>query len=103
MVTLDWRDFPASSDPDLDPQDVLDAPRAEEVAAVVDRAAEEAGRDPSAILRASSLSISEPWDEVRAAFDRMAGGRVGYLMIDWPSEGLGRLEEFLEQVLPTLA
>ena len=71
--------------------------------AIVDRAAEEAGRDPSAILRASSLSISEPWDEVRAAFDRMAGGRIGYLMIEWPSEGRARLDEFLEQVLPTLA
>jgi F420-dependent oxidoreductase-like protein len=80
-----------------------DAAELAEMNAIVDRAAEEAGRDPSAILRASSLSISEPWDEVRAAFDRMAGGRIGYLMIDWPSEGRGRLEEFLEQVLPTLA
>ncbi len=80
-----------------------DAAELAEMTAIVDRAAEEAGRDPSAILRASSLSISEPWDEVRAAFDRMAGGRTGYLMIDWPSEGRGRLEEFLEQVLPTLA
>jgi len=80
-----------------------DAAQLAEMHAIVDRAAEEAGRDPSAILRASSLSISEPWDEVRAAFDRMAGGRIGYLMIEWPSEGRGRLEEFLEQVLPTLA
>jgi F420-dependent oxidoreductase-like protein len=80
-----------------------DAAELAEMNAIVDRAAEEAGRDPSTILRASSLSISEPWDEVRAAFDRMAGGRIGYLMIDWPSEGLGRLEEFLEQVLPTLS
>jgi F420-dependent oxidoreductase-like protein len=71
--------------------------------AIVDRAAEEAGRDPSAILRASSLSISEPWDEVRAAHDWMAGGGIGYLMIEWPSEGRARLDEFLEQVLPTLA
>ena len=70
--------------------------------AIIDRAAEEAGRDPASILRASSLSISEPWDEVKAAYDWMAGGRIGYLVIDWPSEGQGRLEEFLEQVLPTL-
>jgi F420-dependent oxidoreductase-like protein len=79
-----------------------DAAELAEMNVIVDRAAEEAGRDPSAILRASSLSISEPWDEVRAAFDRLAGGRIGYLMIEWPSEGRGRLEEFLEQVLPTL-
>ena len=70
---------------------------------IIDRAAEEAGREPSEILRASSLSISEPWDEVRAAYEWMAAGRIGYLMIEWPSEGRGRLEEFLEQVLPSLA
>lgn len=33
---------------------------------VVRRAAENDGRDPESIVRASSLSISEPWDEVRA-------------------------------------
>ncbi len=70
--------------------------------AIIDGAAEEAGRDPAQILRASSLSISEPWDEVRSAFDWMAEERIGYLMIEWPSEGRARLEEFLEQVLPTL-
>ena len=80
-----------------------DAAELAEMNAIVDRAAEEAGRDPSAILRASSLSISEPWDEVRAAHDWMAGGGIGYLMIEWPSEGRARLDEFLEQVLPTLA
>lgn len=35
-ITLDWRDFPASSDPFLDPQEVLDGPRVEDVADVVD-------------------------------------------------------------------
>jgi F420-dependent oxidoreductase-like protein len=74
-----------------------------EMMAIVDRAAEEADRDPARILRASSLSISEPWDQVKAAFEWMVAGGIGYLMIEWPSEGRGRLEEFLEQVLPTLA
>ena len=32
---------------------------------IIDTAATGAGRDPSSILRASSLSISEPWDEVK--------------------------------------
>jgi F420-dependent oxidoreductase-like protein len=68
--------------------------------AIVDRAAEEAGRDPASILRASSLSISEPWDEVRANYEWMAAGGIGYLVIEWPSEGQGRLEEFLSDVLP---
>lgn len=69
---------------------------------VVRRAAEGAGRDPGAIVRASSLSISEPWDQVRRAFDEHVGNGVSYLIVDWPSEGRARLEEFVEQVMPTL-
>jgi F420-dependent oxidoreductase-like protein len=79
-----------------------DAGELAEMTAIVDRAAEEAGRDPSSILRASSLSISEPWDEVRAAHAWMAAGGIGYLVIEWPVEGEARLHEFLEQILPTL-
>ena len=45
-------------------------------AAIIDDAAEEAGRDPGSILRASSLSIAEPWDEV-------SGPRT----TGWPTEG----------------
>ncbi len=73
-----------------------------EINGIIDRSAEEANRDPSSILRSSSLSISEPWDEVKAAFTWMAEGGIEYLVIDWPSEGEERLVEFLEQVLPTL-
>jgi F420-dependent oxidoreductase-like protein len=69
---------------------------------IIDRAAEQAGRDPSSILRASSLSISEPWDAVKASYEWMAASGIGYLVIEWPTEGRGRLEEFLERVLPTL-
>jgi F420-dependent oxidoreductase-like protein len=74
-----------------------------ELMAIIDRAAEEAGRDPAVILRASSLSISEPWDEVKAAHGWMADGGIGYLVIEWPTEGRARLEEFLERVLPSLS
>ncbi len=73
-----------------------------EINGIIDRSAEEANRDPSSILRSSSLSISEPWNEVKAAFTWMAEGGIEYLVIDWPSEGEERLVEFLEQVLPTL-
>jgi F420-dependent oxidoreductase-like protein len=69
---------------------------------VVRRAAEEAGRDPESIVRASSLSISEPWDEVRRAFDEHVANRVSYLVVEWPTEGRGRLEEFVEAVMPGL-
>ena len=80
-----------------------DADELREQNAIVDRAAEEAGRNPTSILRASSLSISEPWDEVRRSYEWMAGGGIGYLVIDWPTEGQGRLEEFLSNVMPALA
>jgi F420-dependent oxidoreductase-like protein len=73
-----------------------------EIRSIIDRSAEEAGRVPATILRASSLSISEPWDEVKTAYEWMTAGGIGYLVIEWPSEGRSRLEEFLEQVLPTL-
>ncbi|HEX6231482.1 MAG TPA: TIGR03560 family F420-dependent LLM class oxidoreductase [Actinomycetota bacterium] len=69
---------------------------------VVRRAAEESGRDPEAIGRASSLSISEPWDEVRRAFDAHVANGVSYLVVDWPTEGRGRLEEFVGRVMPSL-
>lgn len=69
---------------------------------VVRRSAEEAGRDPDSIVRASSLSISEPWDDVRRAFDSYVGSGVTYLVVDWPSEGQGRLEEFVQDVMPEL-
>jgi alkanesulfonate monooxygenase SsuD/methylene tetrahydromethanopterin reductase-like flavin-dependent oxidoreductase (luciferase family) len=79
-----------------------DAAELAAITEVIDRAADDAGRDPASILRASSLSISEPWDEVKAAYEWMAAGGIGYLVIDWPGEGQGRLEEFLDRVLPTL-
>lgn len=69
-------------------------------AAIVDRAAEEAGRDPARILRAVGLSISEPWDEVRRLMEGLIEAGATYFTVDWPSEGLGRLEEFVERVMP---
>lgn len=66
--------------------------------AIVDRAAEAAGRDPSAILRAGGLSISEPWDEVRAAADALREAGFDYLTVSWPADGRDRVEEFLSEV-----
>lgn len=67
---------------------------------VVVRAAEAAGRDPAEIARAADLSISEPWDEVKARADALRHAGWGYLTVDWPTEGKGRLEEFVESVMP---
>jgi F420-dependent oxidoreductase-like protein len=79
-----------------------DAAEMAEMMGIVDHAAEAAGRDPSSILRASSLSISEPWDEVRSAYAWMRDVGIGYLVIEWPGEGRPRVEEFLERVTPSL-
>jgi F420-dependent oxidoreductase-like protein len=69
---------------------------------IIDRAAEEAGREPKDVLRASSLSISEPWDDVKRSYEWMREGGIDYLVVDWPSEGRERLEEFIADVMPGL-
>jgi F420-dependent oxidoreductase-like protein len=73
------------------------------LSATVDHLAEEAGRDPGAILRASSLSLSESWDDVRANAAAMAEAGIGYLVCGWPGEGRGRVEEFATRVMPEFA
>ena len=69
---------------------------------IVRAAAEGAGRDPSAIKRSTNISISKPWDEVReraAAYKELG---LDTLIVSWPSEGRGRAEDFIENVLPEL-
>lgn len=70
---------------------------------VVQRSAEKAGRDPETIVRSTSLSISEPWEQVRKSFDQYQRNGVSYVIVEWPTEGRGRLEEFIEKVMPDLA
>jgi F420-dependent oxidoreductase-like protein len=70
--------------------------------AIVERSAQEAGRDPSSIMRSCSLSISEPWDEVRRRYDELRDAGVAYMIVNWPSEGRGRAEEFVSDVMPSL-
>jgi len=69
----------------------------------LDRLAEEAGRDPATILRASSLSLSEPWGDVRRFAEEMAAQGIGYLVCGWPGEGRGRVEEFASSLLGDLS
>jgi alkanesulfonate monooxygenase SsuD/methylene tetrahydromethanopterin reductase-like flavin-dependent oxidoreductase (luciferase family) len=70
------------------------------LSAEVDRLAEAAGRDPASILRASSLSLSEPWDEVRREAESMRDVGIGYLVCGWPGQGQARVEEFVTTVMP---
>jgi F420-dependent oxidoreductase-like protein len=73
-----------------------------ELSAEIDRLAEAAGRDPSSILRASSLSLSEPWDDVRRNAQAMRDVGIGYLVCGWPGEGDDKVEEFATRVMPEL-
>ena len=72
------------------------------MAAEVDRLAEAGGRDPAAIGRASSLSLSQPWDEVRREAEAMRDGGIDYLVCGWPDEGRARVEEFASTVMADL-
>lgn len=69
---------------------------------LIDQHATAAGRDPTAIVRSTSLSISEPWDEVRARADALRTAGFTYLIVSWPSEGQARLDEFVATVMPEL-
>lgn len=71
--------------------------------ALLDRIATEAGRHPSEIGRSTSLSISEPWDDVRRHAEALREIGFTSLIASWPGEGLARVEEFVERVLPELA
>jgi len=70
---------------------------------LLDQLAEKAGRDPKAILRSASLSLSRPWDQVRRRADQLREAGFAYLIAEWPSEGKGRLDEFVAKVMPELA
>jgi F420-dependent oxidoreductase-like protein len=70
-----------------------------ELSARLDQLADEAGRDPSAIRRASSLSLSEPEAVIRANIEAMAEAGFGYLVCGWPSEGRDRVEAFAADVM----
>lgn len=73
-----------------------------EASARVDQLAADAGRDPSAILRAGSLSL----DDVETAGRHAAKWRdagYGYLVCGWPGDGEGPIERFVREVLPDFA
>jgi F420-dependent oxidoreductase-like protein len=70
-----------------------------EASARLDRLAEDAGRDPSQIGRAASLSLSGSLDEVRGAVDAWQRAGVDYLVCGWPGEGRERVEAFARALL----
>jgi F420-dependent oxidoreductase-like protein len=70
---------------------------------IVSESAERAGRDPASISRATDLSISEDWDEVKARAEALRERDYGYVVVSWPGQGRPRVEEFLERVAPLLS
>ena len=66
----------------------------------LDELAAEAGRDPSSILRAGSLSLSESDDTLRRHIAKWRDGGWGYLVCGWPEEGRSRVEQFATEVMP---
>jgi len=70
--------------------------------AILDRAAEAAGRDPAEIGRSTNLSISEPWDQVRRQAEELRDAGITHLVASWPAEGMERVEEFATLVMPEL-
>jgi hypothetical protein len=70
--------------------------------ALLDEYAREAGRDPSDIVRAGSIRLSEPWDDVRKAAQGFRSAGFSYLVCVWPDAGMSRVAEFAERVMGEL-
>ncbi len=65
----------------------------------LDDLAAEAGRAPSSIMRASSLSLDD-LDTARKHAAKWHDAGYGYLVCGWPEAGRSRIEEFARDVLP---
>jgi len=74
-----------------------------ETKALLERLAEENGRDPASITKAGSLSISEPIDTVKRHVEKWRDAGYGYVVCGWPEEGRARVEEVAAKVLPEFA
>ena len=73
-----------------------------EASARIDELAAEAGRDPSSIMRAASLSL----DDLETARKHAAKWRdfgAGYLVCGWPAAGRPQIEAFVRDVMPEFA
>jgi alkanesulfonate monooxygenase SsuD/methylene tetrahydromethanopterin reductase-like flavin-dependent oxidoreductase (luciferase family) len=65
----------------------------------VDKLATEAGRDPSSIMRASSLSLDDI-DTARKHAGKWRDAGYGYLVCGWPDSGRAQVERFAREVMP---
>ena len=65
----------------------------------IDQLAIEAGRDPSDILRAGSLSLDDV-DTARKHATKWRDAGYGYLVCGWPGAGAAQVERFVRDVVP---
>jgi alkanesulfonate monooxygenase SsuD/methylene tetrahydromethanopterin reductase-like flavin-dependent oxidoreductase (luciferase family) len=65
----------------------------------LDELAAEAGRDPAAITRASSLSLDD-LDTARKHAAKWRDAGYGYLVCGWPDAGRAQVEAFAREVMP---
>ena len=70
-----------------------------EANARLDDLAAEAGRDPKAIMRATSLSLDDV-DTARKHAGKWRDAGYGYLVCGWPDAGREAIERFVTEVLP---
>lgn len=73
----------------------------QESSARLDELAAEAGRDPSSIMRASSLSLDD-LDAARRHAETWRDAGYGYLVCGWPDAGRAQVEAFVREVMPDL-
>jgi F420-dependent oxidoreductase-like protein len=65
----------------------------------LDDLAGEAGRDPSSIMRANSLSLDD-LDTARKDASKWRDAGYGYLVCGWPDAGRAQIEKFARDVMP---
>jgi hypothetical protein len=53
-------------------------------------------------MRAASLSLSEPLDDVRREAESWRDAGWDYLVCGWPGQGRQRVDEFARSVMPAL-
>jgi len=70
-----------------------------EANAQVDDLAAVAGRDPSSIMRASSLSLDD-LDTARKHAAKWRDAGYGYLVCGWPEAGRRQIDQFAREIMP---
>ncbi len=61
--------------------------------------AEAAGRDPSTIMRAASISLENDTDTIARHIEKWTEAGFGYLVCGWPAGGKKPVEAFAERFL----